>query len=219
MKKANMAALAGSHVLTGFCNYHRPADQEAIEKFINAKVEKERQICIDNDDEASFDEAMERRYAEYSVPSSLKDADGVAFILDGKTYIAIEDPEDGYRSSMEDLFIDDSFEVSNKFPGQEVEVKFINHEQLEGCITHDKDYWDDYSQDDFFGLAIYDKITKSLVANIGTDFSDDYYPCFRGYFNPEALAINAPDYIDGQNVLDKYGVNSDDSDYKYTLGV
>lgn len=43
----------------------------------------------------------------------------IGFILDGVTYKAIEDPDDGYRSFCTELQVCDEV-ISNKFPTQKV---------------------------------------------------------------------------------------------------
>ena len=44
-----------------------------------------------------------------------EDAGVIRFRLDGKVYTAVEDPSDGYRSSMDRIFVEDC-KISNAFP-------------------------------------------------------------------------------------------------------
>lgn len=41
-------------------------------------------------------------------------------------------------------------------------------------------------------LQFIDARNGKLVIEVGTDWSDDYYPSFVGYFNPQALSLNSP---------------------------
>ena len=88
------------------------------------------------------------------------DANSFSFILDGITFTAIEDPEDGYRSTMKELFI--GGEIKNTFKPVEVE-----------CILHDKTLRMNYKD--------------KLVLEVGTDNYDDYYPVFVNHWNPENI--------------------------------
>ena len=45
----------------------------------------------------------------------LTDANSITFRLDGVCYTAIEDPDDGYRSTMEELIVDDDVTMKNVF--------------------------------------------------------------------------------------------------------
>jgi hypothetical protein len=96
------------------------------------------------------------------------------FILDGITYAAIEDPDDGYRSCMKEILVS-NHKVTNKFKP----VKVFAH------MSHWK-----YSSDDKYILEIYDEKTGKLVLEVGTDSSDAYYPVFVANFSPENMACN-----------------------------
>jgi hypothetical protein len=61
---------------------------------------------------SGFDTATEKADKSYN-----EDFDVVRFVLDGRTYKAIEDPSDGYRSYLEDLIVTDEI-ISNTFPPQ-----------------------------------------------------------------------------------------------------
>lgn len=101
-----------------------------------------------------------------------KDDDGqyVKFTLDGVTYLAIEDPDDGYRSFMQELQI-----VSEPC---KVSLPNIN------VMCH----YSEKSDSDI--LEFYECTTKNLIMRIGTDELDDYYPyCVMEYY-PEKLSIN-----------------------------
>lgn len=95
------------------------------------------------------------------------------FVLDGVTYAVIEDPSDGYRSSMEEI-VESDHEVTNRFKAQRV-----------FGVRRESRYSGDYDIVD-----MYDVITAKRVLSFGTDHSDDYYPTFEAIFNPENMAIN-----------------------------
>ena len=95
----------------------------------------------------------------------------VNFDLDGVTYSAIEDPEDGYRSMLDKLIVSNE-SISNRFPGCKVLGSY-----------------DSNSVDDI--LEFRDVTTGKVVLRIGTENTDDYYPNFIGVFIPENMLINA----------------------------
>lgn len=97
------------------------------------------------------------------------EATTIVFILDGKTYMAVEDSDDGYRSSLGTFEVTDTV-VKNTFEPQEVTCTY-----------------DGGSNDT---LEIIDAITGKIVLRVGTDNSDDYYPSFVDEFSPQNMAIN-----------------------------
>lgn len=96
----------------------------------------------------------------------------IRFRLDGKTYMAIEDPDDGYRSSMRNLIVTND-KIKNSFKPVEVF----------GMMKQGGYYKSDIIQ-------FYDTVTAKLVLEVGTDNTDDYYPSFVGNFRPENLILN-----------------------------
>jgi hypothetical protein len=102
-----------------------------------------------------------------------EDANVVRFVLDGKTYKAIEDPDDGYRSYCKELEVCDEV-VSNKFPPQKVMGKMKDN---------DTDSINDTIQ-------FIDVVTGKVVLEVGTDNTHDYYPYCVMNFSPENLACN-----------------------------
>ena len=110
---------------------------------------------------------------EKAVDSRHEDFEVVRFVLDGKTYKAIEDPSDGYRSYLQDLVITDEV-ISNTFPPQEVI----------GKMKEDSDY----SVNDT--IQFIDAVTGKIVLEVGTNNTDDYYPYCVMNWRPENLAIN-----------------------------
>jgi len=109
-----------------------------------------------------------KRYGEH-----YDDCNVIRFILDGKTYKAIEDPEDGYRSYLNDLLITDE-KITNTFPPQKVIGKMKDDSKWETNNT----------------IQFIDEITGKIVLEVGTDNTDDYYPyCVLNWY-PQNLAIN-----------------------------
>lgn len=112
-----------------------------------------------------------------SYGDGFEDAQCISFCLDGVVYTAIEDPDDGYRSSMRDIMQTEFVKLNNTFEPQEV------------MATHRTE--GEYSHDDT--LVLTDTTTGKVVLEVGTDNSDDYYPCFVASFTPENMAINKKD--------------------------
>jgi hypothetical protein len=97
----------------------------------------------------------------------------IRFVLDGKTYTAIEDPSDGYRSHLRSISVS-KHKVKNKF--QKVLVMGIM--KPAGYNNNDT-------------LQLYDVETGLCVLEVGTDNNDDYYPSFVGAWMPENLVLNS----------------------------
>ena len=99
------------------------------------------------------------------------DCNLIKFRLDGIVYCAMEDVEDGYRSSMGYITVLDSDDVKNIFPAIDV------------ICTYNGEYDSDL-------LVIYDAETRWVVLEVGTDRADYYYPFFVASFFPEAMITN-----------------------------
>ena len=102
------------------------------------------------------------------------DCQVINFILDGITYSAIEDPNDGYRSSMDEIRMDSGI-VSNTFPEQEVLCMHVTKGKYSG-------------EDDI--LEFRNVNTGAVIMRIGTENVDDWYPGFVCDWNPEEMDIN-----------------------------
>lgn len=96
----------------------------------------------------------------------------VDFVLDGDIYSAIEDPEDGYRSSMKDIAKGRISEVKNTFPPISILIR-------ERDIDRDGEV-----------LDFVDIKNGKTVLSIGTNETDFWYPYFVGEFFPENMSIN-----------------------------
>lgn len=100
-------------------------------------------------------------------------ASGIAFVLDGVTLMVSEDPQDGYRSSMDALEVSD-YVVANTFPACHVTGRWRKEEY--GRKSESIEFVDVY--------------TKQVVLAVGTENSDDWYPSFVACFTPEAMFYN-----------------------------
>lgn len=105
-----------------------------------------------------------------------EDASVCRFRLDGVVYVTIEDPSDGYRSSMRDLVVANDSNMKNVFPAVDV----IGKHRTGG----------EYGRVDDV-LELVDALTGKVVLEVGTDNVDDYYPGFVASFHPENMATNA----------------------------
>ena len=102
---------------------------------------------------------------------SFGDSNCISFILDGVTITAVEDPEDGWRSCLGDLFLS-GHEVKNIFPEIEVLIKPY------------------HSHDTVDAIECIDIKTQQPVLTVGTDTRDGWYPCFLSDFIPENMCLN-----------------------------
>lgn len=103
----------------------------------------------------------------------LKDAEQINFVLDGITYTAVEDPEDGYRSCLHRIFVSDS-PVINVFPDVPVIGKMRESSNYEVNET----------------IEFYDIENGKLILAVGTNNTDDYYPYWVADFNPQDIHYN-----------------------------
>lgn len=110
-----------------------------------------------------------RKYGLYEYCGYIK------FILDGVTYIALENPSDGYRSYMEELEVVEE-SCKTKLPDISVYCKYRS--MAEGKCEADL-------------LDFYDEANNERFLTIGTESTDDYYPYCVLRYKPERLAINA----------------------------
>lgn len=112
----------------------------------------------------------------YEGSDDVEDCTILWFRLDGVAYGCIEDPNDGYRSSMREL-VRWNREMKNTFAPCRVLCRI----RTQGA----------YSGEDRCLEAI-DVVTGKVVLSVGTRNVDDYYPGFEAVFSPENMAINAP---------------------------
>ncbi len=103
----------------------------------------------------------------------------VKFTLDGVHYMAVEDPDDGYRSCCRELQVSDEAPRFS-FPPM----------QMICTMADDGEYGE---ANDI--LVLTDAVTGEVVLEIGTENYDDWYPCFHMSYTPENMACNAPQEI------------------------
>lgn len=119
---------------------------------------------------AGVDYGTEKDASQYG------ESNTVSFILDGKCYTAIEYPEDGYRSMMKKIIVDEDWKrVKNIFPHPVIVLaRMRQNEHRTDCDI----------------LELVDAINGKIVLSVGTDYSDDYYPTFIYEFAPENMHVN-----------------------------
>lgn len=106
-----------------------------------------------------------------------EDCSACRFRLDGKVYLAIEDPSDGYRSHLASLAqFTDEMPMENVFPP----VKVLARQRPAGRYGREADI-----------LELIDIQTGGVVLEVGTDNTDDYYPSYVASFSPENMSTNA----------------------------
>jgi len=106
------------------------------------------------------------------------------FRLDGKCFIAAEDPDDGYRSAMRDLVISYDAKMKNVFEP----LRVLGRHRTKSPIDLEGEY-DLGGKDDV--LELVDVVTGKIVIEVGTTEVEDYYPGYVASFHPEAMAHNA----------------------------
>lgn len=94
-------------------------------------------------------------------------ANSISFTLNDVTYVATEDPSDGYRSSMDKIQAFGSGLTKNNF---------------EPCTVACEREGDE--------LIFTDVHTDRPVLRVGTCRNDEYYPSFVANFDPTAMYIN-----------------------------
>lgn len=112
------------------------------------------------------------------------DCNFVKFALDGVFYLAVEDPEDGYRSRCRELVISEEAPRFS-FPPQAVECYMKDGDPDYGCDV----------------LVMKDEITDEIVLEVGTGDYNDWYPYCHFEYHPEGMACNNP--IISENAFDR----------------
>jgi hypothetical protein len=96
---------------------------------------------------------------------------GICFILDGKKYQLYENPHDGYRSFISEVYEDQNVKCKNIFNGVDVFiVKPTN------SISENVD-----------AIIMYSAKTGNEILTIGTFNCDDYYPYCKSYLDVKQL--------------------------------
>jgi hypothetical protein len=120
----------------------------------------------------AVDESTEQVKKWYG--DTFESANCIRFRLDGKVYTGIEDPSDGYRSSMEKLFVS-ADTMTNVFKPVRVLAR-IRTEYEHGGVSD--------------VLQLLDMANGKVILEVGTDNTDDYYPVFVASWKPENMAAN-----------------------------
>ena len=97
----------------------------------------------------------------------------IKFTIDGATLLAAEDPSDGYRSYMRDLVI-------VKEPCK------IKLPDICVCCTMRPD--DEWGKNEV--LSFVDVLSFKEILAVGTENTDDYYPCCILEYHPENMYCN-----------------------------
>lgn len=103
-----------------------------------------------------------------------EDRNYVKFTLDNVHYLAVENPDDGYRSYCEDLIVTEQPPLFS-FDPQDMHCSM--KESLPGCFGNDI-------------LVMRDACNGEVVLEIGTDAVDDWYPCCYFHYKPENMSCN-----------------------------
>lgn len=104
------------------------------------------------------------------IGSQMDPCEAIRFCLDGVNYLAVCDPDDGYRSFLTELQISDTACI-NCFPPQRV------------VVLHDDDSHNDI-------IKMVSQTTGKLILRIGTEDYLDYYPICVMEYHPEDMDIN-----------------------------
>lgn len=103
----------------------------------------------------------------------MQQCNAINFVLDGITYTAVEDANDGYRSAMREIKVS-HFKVTNRFKPVKVVGTMRLQIDSDGCDI----------------LDLIDVITGKIVLSVGTNHLHDYYPSFVYEWTPENLCLN-----------------------------
>lgn len=99
----------------------------------------------------------------------------VDFILDGKNVSVIEDPDDGYRSSMREVTVDrNGFACTNLFDA----ISVLGMRRAD----------DQFGTNDVIDFI--DISNGKIILSVGTGNTDDYYPYFVSSWIPENMFVN-----------------------------
>lgn len=110
--------------------------------------------------------------------------------LNDVVYEFLEDPDDGYRSHLGAVRISLASDHTGFFPNSIGTVMLVS--------TDDPDTWpdnwrppekDDWSDSDFSGFFLVDTKDMHIWCQIGTEYSDVYYPCFISRYTPKEIPI------------------------------
>lgn len=113
---------------------------------------------------------------EWTKETPYEDAAVLNFILDEKTYSVVENPEDGYRSCLGQIYVTED-KIENTFEP----IALFAHMRTERYDNHEPEN---------IILDFYDVFNGKRVMSIGTENWDDWYPYFVADFEPRNFHVN-----------------------------
>jgi hypothetical protein len=116
------------------------------------------------------DESIKCSYGE-----GFEDCPACRFRLDGIVYVAVEAPDDGYRSHCREIAIDPAATMKNTFPA----VSVIGRYRTKG---------ENGETDDV--IEFIDMHTSNVILEVGTLDIDEYYQEYVATFSPELMTGN-----------------------------
>lgn len=118
--------------------------------------------------------------------------------LNGCSFVFWCDPDDGYRSYLSNILM---------IPNQKFATTF-SPVPIQAVITEDAQQWGDPTNPTLLSLMSTD--INKIVAQVGTDYDDSYYPSCVFYLDTETLDEAMPLAIHRtlKNVVGGLGVNS-----------
>ena len=97
----------------------------------------------------------------------------VKFTLDGKHYMAVENPSDGYRSYCEEVKVVKE-PCRTLLPDIRVEIKYLDGKRDNFCDI----------------IQVFDIKNGKLILEVGTENVGDYYPFCIFHYHPENMSCN-----------------------------
>jgi hypothetical protein len=105
-----------------------------------------------------------------------------SFCVDGKTYTAFEDPDDGYRSALGFMVARDGNWCDCAFEPCALFATFSDGEGDSRLLPPN-----DPDAARAFLMQLHDPSSMAIALQVGTSHADDWYPCFVAFHDPEVL--------------------------------
>lgn len=128
----------------------------------------------------------------YRTPLNIR----LALQIENNVYFFCEDPNDGYRSYLDGVIVAENASLSNRFFGVEcllVDVDKMTYSQKTSYIDNNP-YQSIYNNDTLEVVDGYEQLffVRSvagdyILAEIGTEYTDNYYPSAIVHLHPERL--------------------------------